>query len=114
MTRSQRSLIAKLRLGILPINIETGRYSGLPRDERFCPLCSNNEVESEAHVMLYCPLYDVPRANLFSHAQSICDRFDALSEISKIGFLTNHINMVRKTAHYISEMLKIREMLMNL
>ncbi len=34
MSRQQRSLIAQLRLGILPIHIETGRFRGTHLDER--------------------------------------------------------------------------------
>ena len=34
LTRAQRALVAKIRLGIFPINVETGRYSGKPRNER--------------------------------------------------------------------------------
>ena len=32
LKRSQRSLIARLRLGIFPINLELGRYNNIPRD----------------------------------------------------------------------------------
>ena len=38
LKRHQRSLIAKLRLGVLPINVEIGRYTNTPRDERYCPV----------------------------------------------------------------------------
>ncbi len=34
MSRQQRSLIAQLRLGILPIHIETGRLRGTQLDDR--------------------------------------------------------------------------------
>ena len=36
LKRSQRSLIAKLRLGILPIHTETGRYNCIERELRVC------------------------------------------------------------------------------
>ncbi len=39
MSYQQRSLIAQLRLGILPIHIETGRLRDTQLDERICPLC---------------------------------------------------------------------------
>ena len=38
LDRHQRSIIAKLRLGILSIQVETGHYSNTPREERYCPL----------------------------------------------------------------------------
>ena len=55
LSRQQRSLIARLRLGILPINVELGRYSGIPRENRHCLQCKTT-VEDELHVMLYCPV----------------------------------------------------------
>ncbi len=36
MCCQQRSLIAQLRLGILPIHIETGRFRGTQLDDRIC------------------------------------------------------------------------------
>ncbi len=49
MSRQQRSLIAQLRLAILPIHIETGKFRGTQLDERICQLCDTQEVEDEIH-----------------------------------------------------------------
>ena len=34
-------LLAMTRLGLLPIEIETGRWHGIPRADRLCQLCGN-------------------------------------------------------------------------
>ena len=34
-------LLAMTRLGLLPIETETGRWHGIPRAERLCQLCGN-------------------------------------------------------------------------
>ncbi len=39
MCRKQRSLIAQLRISILPIYIETGRFRGAQLDDRIYQLC---------------------------------------------------------------------------
>jgi hypothetical protein len=52
----ERSLVAQLRMGILPINIELGRYRNIPAHERFCFNCKN-VVEDEFHFMFQCPVY---------------------------------------------------------
>ncbi len=57
MNRYQRSTFAKFRCGILPIQLELGRFRGQKVDERICPIC-NNAVETEIHFMLDCPSYD--------------------------------------------------------
>ena len=38
ISRYQRSLLAQLRMGILPLNIETGRYIRKELNERLCLL----------------------------------------------------------------------------
>jgi len=49
LTRSQRSYLAQLRSGTLPLHIETGRFVGKDPTERICQLCDLNEIESEFH-----------------------------------------------------------------
>ncbi len=57
MSRFKRSIFAKFRCGILPLQIEVGRFGGQSVSERICPLCSRG-VESEIHFLLECPMYD--------------------------------------------------------
>ena len=58
MSRKERSLIAQLRTGILPIRIENGRFHNvkdsvtgkmrkLKAEERLCQLCNSDNVEKE-------------------------------------------------------------------
>lgn len=65
LTRNQRSLMAQLRTGILPLAIETGRFTQTPEEDRLCRLCELGEIESETHFVLYCPRYDDLRNLLF-------------------------------------------------
>ncbi len=62
LTRAQRSAMAKMRCGVAPIRLETGRYEGLTEQEWICPVCHMDEIESEIHVMIFCPLYNDIRA----------------------------------------------------
>ncbi len=41
----------QLRLGILPLHIETGRYSNIPEADRICLLCNGNHVENDLHFL---------------------------------------------------------------
>lgn len=66
LTRSQRSLIAQLRTGILPLNLEVGRFKNLQEDDRLCEVRDLGEVEYESHFLLYCPFYDDLRTQIFS------------------------------------------------
>ncbi len=57
MRRFQRSTFAKFRCGILPIQIELGRFRGQKVEDRICPLCTT-AVESEIHFLLECTFFD--------------------------------------------------------
>ena len=54
---SQRSILAQLLRGILPLRIETDRYERKAEAERLCKFCDNNSVASEAHFLFQCPQY---------------------------------------------------------
>ena len=51
-----RSLIVKLRGGLLPLLYNTGFYTNTPIDQRLCPACSLL-VEDEYHVIVICHKY---------------------------------------------------------
>ena len=57
LSRAQRSILAQLRLGILPLHIETGRYIRIKVEDRICSLCDKNKVENELHFLLNCKYY---------------------------------------------------------
>ena len=65
ISRKARSVLAKLRNGSFPINIELGRYRGLPLERRICPLCKEG-VEDELHFLCVCPTYQESRTLLYN------------------------------------------------
>ena len=52
-----RSLISQLRLGVLPLRIETGRFVRLAEADRLCQVCSTDSVENEYHFLFECNEY---------------------------------------------------------
>ena len=65
LSRSQRSLIARLRSGTLPLKIETMRFGQFYQPEhRLCNVCK--EVEDENHFVFYCKLFESIRCSFFS------------------------------------------------
>ena len=52
MSTYLRSLLTQLRSGTLPLEIETGRYYGITREQRICKHCHLNVIENEQHFYL--------------------------------------------------------------
>ena len=98
LTGAQRSAMAKMRCGVAPIRLETGRYENLNENERICPMCNSGAIESEEHVMISCSLYNDVRNDLFNTAQSENSDFNAFSNRQKFLFLMDSVNIVRYTA----------------
>ena len=69
MSKLERSHLAQFRFGILPIRIETGRFTRLNISERVCQICNNGSIEDEIHFLLTCPACDDLRGLLISRAQ---------------------------------------------
>ena len=56
-----RKAMSKLRLSSHSLEIETGRYTRVPPEERMCLFCKhkgNNNVEDEKHFLLKCPMFN--------------------------------------------------------
>ena len=62
--KSHRSLLARLRGGTAPLQIETGRYIGLPVEERICRSCNTRQAEDKQHFCVGCPALEEARAPL--------------------------------------------------
>ncbi len=86
MPKFERSLVSQLRLGILPLRIETGRYSNLEENQRICLVCDMNEIENEHHFLFECNLYSAERSvfetklNCTFSGMSIVNKFKTVFE----------------------------------
>ena len=108
--RKFRRSFAQLRSGTLPIEIETGRYRGITREQRFCPICNTGEVENELHFILKCPvLHDIRKTY-------IQRKFFINPSILKLGILLSSKNeqTIKQTASYIVNALETRTLILEL
>ena len=55
---SDRIMIAKFRCSNIKFPIETGRWNGVPKDERICNLCGNG-IGDEVHYLFICQNQDI-------------------------------------------------------
>ena len=52
-----RKAFTQFRISSHELAIERGRHLHLPRNNRICPNCSNNQIENEYHFLLICSKY---------------------------------------------------------
>ena len=81
-----RSIFAQLRLGILPLEIETGRFRNIPSESRVCHFCKN-EIEYELHCVCVCPVYSNHRKILFNEIILTYNNFSNLDITEKFCFI---------------------------
>ena len=98
----QRKLTAKLRLGMLHLRVETGRFSRprLEPEERICLTCNNGQVEDESHFLLHCDTYQEYRQTLFGFIPNIAD-FNLLPDTDKLKFLLNDQSIIKQSSRFI-------------
>ena len=114
LTFFNRRNLARIRLGCLPLRIETGRYC-IPRlseEDRICLICSLNEnssqlIESESHFLFHCIGYHEER-ELWYSKMSLPQNFPLASDETKLKLVLNHPKNIKYTADFIAVALDIR------
>ena len=110
MSKRKRSLLAQFRFGILPLRIETGRYTNTPVDERICILCktiNNACTEDEYHFLMECPLYADCRAHLEIKATEINYEYSTYNSRRKFTYLL--LSCQKYVANFIDKAWEIRK-----
>ena len=107
----ERKTLSKLRLGILPLRIETGRYLRpvLPEEQRLC-YCNSGEIESEIHVLFSCCMY----ANLRQQWLNKLDiplNFNDLPIDEKLKLTRNKAENISPTAQFLVSLMDLRSFL---
>ena len=106
ISSKERSYLAQLRFGILPINVEIGRYRSIPLNNRLCTLCELNQIEDECHILFYCEKYK-------SERRIWLQKLDILEEdinvIREDLLLERIFSSPRITAKFIVNIMTIRQ-----
>ena len=102
-----RSLIAKLRMGILQLHIETGRFNNTKLENRTCLMCNDNSIEDEIHFICLCSKYNSLRSDLFRKASSKNTDFINLPSKSKFIYLMK--DCCREVAIFVKRAWEVRK-----
>ena len=97
-TFEDRQRITKLICSNHNLEIETGRHTNTPREERKCTMCQLDAIEDELHFLTECPAYNTFREDLIPHT--------SLQDITNGGLLNCDPVPLTK---YIRKALKKRE-----
>jgi len=62
-----RVQLCRFRTSSHMLENEMGRFASVARDCRICKLCSLNQIESEYHFLLCCPMYRCLRTKYFGN-----------------------------------------------
>ncbi len=111
MNRKKRSYLAQYRSGILPLEVETGRWINKPVEERTCKICKDGSVEDENHVTFYCTAYVKLRQAFYEDISKNIYNIKDISIDEQIStFMLNEY--VCKFANYITEIMEHRQTLL--
>ena len=90
MSQRRRSFMSQLRTGILPLELQTGRFTPIydkkktknrqrTPNERTCKICDNNDIENEYNFIRVCPIYNGIRKQLVNSAKTKTIKFELLA-----------------------------------
>ncbi len=102
----EKSLLSQVRYGILPLRVETGRFTNEPREKRICTLCNVDTVETVEHFLFECSCYDVHRVPFVLKAQDKIDNWENLTQMECLSKL--FITMPRALGKYVKEIFLYR------
>ena len=104
-------MVTKLKIGILPLAVKTGRFTDTPLEYRICQICEDKLLEDEYHFLLYCEGLKDTRINFFAEYNWLEDLEDPTDKVALVKLWLNSHNL-RKSAKFIAEMMEERKSLM--
>jgi hypothetical protein len=100
-----RKNITRLRITAHRLQIERGRYQGIPNEERQCLRCDSSDIDDEKHFLFSCSHLNEERKKLYDGINLCCNNFNQLDPTEKLiwlmavdnpDILTRISNMVQK------------------
>lgn len=99
LTQEHRQAMSKLRISAHDLEIEKGRYTGTPREERLCRNCG--VVEDELHFLDSCTMYAHLRQQLLPNTSTGSDEI-------RVSSLFTDSDIQRQLAKYVYDCFQLR------
>ena len=81
-----RKAYTQLRISAHRLEVERGRYLKIPRQSRFCKMCTNG-IGDEIHFLTNCAALNNERHDLFLDIKSNCKNFETLDNLNKAHYM---------------------------
>ena len=103
LPKSKRCLLSQLRIGVLSLAIETGRYYRKAVEARVCMVCNSGIIEDELHFICHCHYYEHYRNELYLLNYNVHENsnFYDLADIDRFVFIMSSEKMILKLAWLI-------------
>ena len=88
-----RRSICKLRISAHKLMIEVGRYSNIPRNQRFCNKCNSGSIGDEIHFLINCEKFLNDRKSVYDLVESNVQNFTNLNDDQKFLYLLTSENI---------------------
>ena len=93
-----RRSIAKLRCSSHTLEIEKARHTKKPRNERVCPVCDLNEIETEEDFLIKCPFYKDLREKYHMSELTNSNSLFARESVNYLGHYIVNATTLRESA----------------
>ena len=97
-----RNAIRDIRMSTHKLMIETGRYDKVPKEQRFCSVCTNREIETEEHFLLKCVIYKDERDILINREFGVASKELDIRYIKNL-FKENNLYKLNEFGKFIHE-----------
>ena len=98
--RQCRSIIAKLE-------IEFGRYRGIPREQWYCKMCQSGKVGDEYNFFFHCHAFNNERRVLFVSVSEKYNGFLVKSENERLKLLLSN-KCIKDVCNFVTKCILIR------
>ena len=78
-SRNQRAWLSPFRCSAHRLEIEQGRWTRTPLNERYCKICTSGKIGDEFHFVMECKTFDVKRACFVGKMESVIPGLKKLS-----------------------------------
>ena len=109
LSRNKRSIFAQLRMGILPLRVETGRFQNTDLVDRICIYCDSQKIEDKFHFLFQCSHYDHLRGPFLEKCTEVDESFVIYDDIEKFRFVLSNEKIQTVTANFAQEAFLFRK-----